>query len=183
MMAALAELSQELEQREGQLQQAHAALDATRQRRRATEDVSMPGEALGSIPEVEAAEEAPESERTRLERCDSVSILSQLGGLFSVLDFSNKMAMMLLAPSKLLKAGSVIKNMEKAGFEDDDINKVVRALFIEQGQDQMKLAFEVFDKEDTGCLLAKDFRPMLMLLGEEVPEEQASDLRLNSNLT
>jgi len=182
MMAAITELSTELEARDGQLQNAQAALEATRKKRRLADEVSMAvggGEeqaGLDSIPELgeggaSEAETEAEEEKSRLEKCDSVSILSQLGGLFSVLNFSNKMAMMMAAPHRMLKAGSVIKNMERAGFDDDAINHVVRALFIEQTREAMQLAFTVFDKDGTGCLVAAHFRQTLMLLGEEVPEE------------
>eukprot|EP00658_Telonema_sp_P-2_P080280 TRINITY_DN7958_c0_g1_i4.p2 TRINITY_DN7958_c0_g1~~TRINITY_DN7958_c0_g1_i4.p2 ORF type:complete len:171 (-),score=64.17 TRINITY_DN7958_c0_g1_i4:371-883(-) len=94
----------------------------------------------------------------------------------SVLDFSVKLR---ISPVKLRKVGAIIKNMQTFSgitFTDDNINDVVRALFVDQSDDNMLKAFSVFDPEGTGVLDGNSFKEVLPLLGEKVPPEEIDAL-------
>ena len=68
-------------------------------------------------------------------------------------------------PVQLRKAGAIIQNMQAAGYTDEEINHICRALFLDQTEEDMKPAWEVFDKEQTGYLEASEFRTVLPLMG------------------
>eukprot|EP00658_Telonema_sp_P-2_P080278 TRINITY_DN7958_c0_g1_i1.p1 TRINITY_DN7958_c0_g1~~TRINITY_DN7958_c0_g1_i1.p1 ORF type:complete len:427 (-),score=136.19 TRINITY_DN7958_c0_g1_i1:336-1616(-) len=100
----------------------------------------------------------------------------QIWTSMSVLDFSVKLR---ISPVKLRKVGAIIKNMQTFSgitFTDDNINDVVRALFVDQSDDNMLKAFSVFDPEGTGVLDGNSFKEVLPLLGEKVPPEEIDAL-------
>lgn len=77
----------------------------------------------------------------------------------------------------LILTSQVIKNLEGAGYSDDDINLVVRALFLRSGEardadHELRLAYCVFDARGNERLPARDFRQILMLLGDAVTKAQ-----------
>ena len=81
-----------------------------------------------------------------------------------------------LTSQQLLKAGAIVQNMQEAGYSDCEANAICRALFLDQTEEDMLPAWEVFDKERKGFLLAEEFRTVLPLLGEGVPEEEIDRL-------
>jgi len=91
----------------------------------------------------------------------------------TVLDGAIKLQM---NPLQLRKAGAIIENMQNAEYTDEQINHICRALFLDQTEDDMRPAWGVFDKEGEGSLSAADFKLVLPLLGEEVPEEEIAQL-------
>jgi len=108
------------------------------------------------------------------------SLVGGLGGgmgasftAMSVLEASTKIRM---NPLQIKKAGIVIKNMQGAGYSDEQINDVCRALFLDQSEEDMKLAWEVFDVGRNGELVAGDFRKALLLMGEDVSEGKVDEL-------
>merc|ERR1719478_1638739 len=74
------------------------------------------------------------------------------------------------------KAGVIIGNMQGAGYSDEQINDVCRALFLDQCEEDMQLAWKVFDVSGKGELTADEFRKQLPLMGEDVPEEKIEEL-------
>jgi len=98
---------------------------------------------------------------------------AQLMACMSVLDFSLKCRM---NPLQLRKAGAIVTNMQAAGFGEDHINTVCRALFLDQDDvDQMKQAWFVF-AGGMSVLKAREFKKSLLLMGEEVPEDEVDEM-------
>lgn len=96
----------------------------------------------------------------------------------SVLDGGIKLRM---NPLQLRKAGAIIENMQDAGYNDEEINHICRALFLDQTEEDMTPAWTVFDKAQKGSLDAKDFKKVLPLMGEDVPEEEIERLFLEAD--
>jgi len=93
----------------------------------------------------------------------------------SVLNFGTKIRM---NPLQLRKAGAIIQNMQGAEppFDEEQINDVCRALFCDQCEEDMQLAWKVFDSKGEGSITAEEFKKSLPLMGEEVPEERINQL-------
>lgn len=99
--------------------------------------------------------------------------LSQTMTAATVLDAGVKVRM---NPLELRKAGAIIDNMQAAEYSNEQINHICRALFCDQSEEDMRRAWEVFDAEDRSYLDATEFKKVLPLMGESVPEEQISAL-------
>eukprot|EP00658_Telonema_sp_P-2_P083972 TRINITY_DN920_c0_g1_i6.p1 TRINITY_DN920_c0_g1~~TRINITY_DN920_c0_g1_i6.p1 ORF type:complete len:331 (-),score=99.73 TRINITY_DN920_c0_g1_i6:167-1051(-) len=102
----------------------------------------------------------------------NVSESDQIMASMSVLDFTSKIR---ISPMNLRKVGAIIMNMQMSKeieFNNEQINDVIRALFVDQSEENMQAAFEVFDLDGNGYLDTEEFRRALPLLGEDVmPEE------------
>eukprot|EP00658_Telonema_sp_P-2_P083971 TRINITY_DN920_c0_g1_i13.p1 TRINITY_DN920_c0_g1~~TRINITY_DN920_c0_g1_i13.p1 ORF type:complete len:669 (+),score=242.11 TRINITY_DN920_c0_g1_i13:95-2101(+) len=101
---------------------------------------------------------------------------AQIWASMAVLDFGIKVR---ISPLHLRKVGAIIKNMQQykeVDFGDDQINHVVRALFVDQGEEELQKAFDVFDTDGSGALDADEFRKALGLLGEDLEEEELDTL-------
>ena len=79
-------------------------------------------------------------------------------------------------PMQMRKAGSIIQNMQAEGHTDEEINDVCRALFCDQSEADMKLAWKIFDKHGKGQVDATEFRKSLRLMGDDVSEEHLDRL-------
>merc|ERR1712086_1071736 len=95
--------------------------------------------------------------------------ISQTMTAVSVLDASIQVR---LNPLMLRKAGAIIQKMQEAEYSDKAINHIARALFCDQSEEDMLLAWQIFDPEDKGELDANEFKTILPLMGEEVPPEE-----------
>lgn len=84
----------------------------------------------------------------------------------SVLDAQTKMRM---NPLQLRKAGAIIENMQSAGYNEERINLVCRALFFQEDEDMLP-AWKVFDVDGSGALDAEEFKKALALMGENVSD-------------
>lgn len=52
------------------------------------------------------------------------------------------------------------------------VGSVIKALFVDQSEENMQAAFAVFDLDESGYLDTEEFKKALPLLGEEIwPEE------------
>lgn len=103
-----------------------------------------------------------------------MSAMSQNMTAMSVLDAGIKVKM---NPLQMRKAGAIIQNMQIAGYSDDEINHICRALFLDHTEEQMEPAWKkVFDKEGKGALSGAEFKKVLPLMGEDVPEEKIDAL-------
>jgi len=69
-------------------------------------------------------------------------MLTQAVTGLKVLDTSTKLRM---NPMQLRKAGVVIQNMQAAGYDEEQMNKICSALFLDQSEELMVAAFTVFD--------------------------------------
>ena len=70
------------------------------------------------------------------------SELGQTMTAFSVLDVTTKLRM---NPLQLRKAGAIIQNMQSAGYDEEQINHIARALFCDHSEEDMLLAWQVFE--------------------------------------
>jgi len=78
-------------------------------------------------------------------------------------------------PLQLRKAGAIIENMQGADMSDESINHICQALFCDQSEADMKLAWGVFQKFPDlpeASIDAETFREVLPLLGEDVSGEE-----------
>lgn len=90
----------------------------------------------------------------------------------SVLDFGVKIR---ISPLQLRKVGAIIKNMqsfEEIAFTRDQINDVIRALFVDDSEENLGLAFAVFDADASGYLDTQEFVKTVKLIGEDLPEKE-----------
>merc|ERR1719253_665178 len=99
--------------------------------------------------------------------------MGQTWASMSVLDSATKVKM---NPLQLRKAGAIIQNMQGAEYNDEQINDVCRALFLDQTEEDMQKAWKVFDLAGEGKIASEDFRKALPLMGEDVPEEKIDEL-------
>jgi len=106
------------------------------------------------------------------EKAKKGTATNQLLTGISVLDVTIKLQM---NPMQYRKAGAVIQNMLDAGYSDAACNTICRALFLEQSKEDMKAAWHVFAKQKS-CLSTHEFRKVLPLMGENVPEEEINAL-------
>ena len=53
--------------------------------------------------------------------------------------------------------------------------------FLDQNDDDMKLAWKVFDRKNVGFLEGKDFRKTLPLLGEDISEAKVTETKTVSS--
>jgi len=98
---------------------------------------------------------------------------SQVWASLSVLDFSVKLR---ISPLQLRKVGAVIQQMQTAEYSDDQINDVCRALFLDQSEEDMAVAWKVFDHAEVGYLDGVEFKKALPLLGENVAPGEIDSL-------
>ena len=89
----------------------------------------------------------------------------------SVLDMSN---LTFLNPLEHRKVGAIIQNMQGAEYNDEQINDVCRALFLDQSSDDMAKAWKVFAGENKTMAIA-EFRDILPLIGEMMLPKQERD--------
>jgi len=84
----------------------------------------------------------------------------------SVLDATTKIR---LTPLELRKAGVVINNMQSKDYNEEDINHVCRALFLQRPED-LSDAWGVFShkRNNNGGIEAKSMMEVLPMLGEDV---------------
>jgi len=81
-----------------------------------------------------------------------------------------------ISPLEMRKAGTVLKNMRLAGYDDRKAQTICRALFCEQSEKHLQRAFRFFDADRSGFIEAVEFREALPLMGENVPDEQINEL-------
>lgn len=67
--------------------------------------------------------------------------MAQFDSAVSVIDLTTQLSM---NPMQISKAGAVVQNMEIEGYSKTEINDVCRALFIDQGDKNMRKAWAVF---------------------------------------
>jgi hypothetical protein len=111
---------------------------------------------------------------------------SVAGGLSSslttmtVLKAETKAKIIGLSPLQVAKVGRVITNMKTSEyqFSDDEIDTVVRAIYVSQSDSDLQEAFDMLDKKLNGNvegrLKGSDFRVVLPLVGEDVPPEKVA---------
>eukprot|EP00658_Telonema_sp_P-2_P077901 TRINITY_DN7165_c0_g1_i3.p1 TRINITY_DN7165_c0_g1~~TRINITY_DN7165_c0_g1_i3.p1 ORF type:complete len:330 (-),score=97.34 TRINITY_DN7165_c0_g1_i3:165-1154(-) len=87
----------------------------------------------------------------------------------SVLDWTLQVNM---NPLDMSKAGSIVCNLQDAGYSVEHINAVCRAIFLSQNVEDLKTAFLVFDTTGENTISADEFRAAMSLMAEDVPEEQ-----------
>jgi len=90
-----------------------------------------------------------------------------------VIDASIKVRM---NPLQLRKAGAIINKTQDAGYSDEEINHICRALFLDQTEENMKPAWDMFDKIGRGSLDASSFKAILPLMGEDVADDEIETL-------
>lgn len=114
---------------------------------------------------------------------------SSVGGGFgsftaiNVLKAETKAKVIALSPLQAMKVGRIIKNMQESDlkFSDDEVDLVVKALYVSQSDEDFKAAFDMLDSKLSGGnaggrLTATSFRAVLPLVGEDIPAEQIDTL-------
>ena len=114
-----------------------------------------------------------ELEKQKSESAGGSEGASQVWSSLSVLDFSVKLR---ISPLQLRKVGAVIQQMQAAEYSDEQINDVCRALFLDQSEEDMAVAWKVFDHAEMGYLDGDEFKKALPLLGENVPPGEIDSL-------
>ena len=74
------------------------------------------------------------------------------------------------------KVGGICQNMLRGGFPDHTIACVIQALFLDQSEKNMRPAFSVFDTRGRGEVSLEEFRPAILLMGEDILESKVDDL-------
>lgn len=82
----------------------------------------------------------------------------------------------LASTSEVRKAVIVAKQMRSAGYEEEMVTAICRALFGDQSDKEMKKAFKFFDKDGGGTLSKGELREALPLMGENVPPARIDEL-------
>ena len=95
----------------------------------------------------------------------ATAAVTQFAASVAVLSLTTQLRM---NPIKLQKAGAVVVNLQEEGFSDDDINDVVRALYLDQSDEDMQNAWNVF-AGSCKTLSVSEFEESLPLLGQSHP--------------
>lgn len=80
-----------------------------------------------------------------------------------------------LPPLQLQRVGRIARRMQADGYPPQAINTVVRVLFVSTSRADLERAFTLLDKERTGSLHAGQFRQLLYVAGEYLPEQDELD--------
>eukprot|EP00301_Raphidiophrys_heterophryoidea_P025741 c8706_g1_i1.p1 GENE.c8706_g1_i1~~c8706_g1_i1.p1 ORF type:complete len:402 (+),score=131.87 c8706_g1_i1:95-1207(+) len=115
------------------------------------------------------------------------SFASGIGDNFttlSVLKTNTKTRLMGASPFALGKIGRIIKAMQSSEFKfnDDEVDDVVKALYVTQADQDFQAVFDMFDSRLSGSgskqgfLSADKFKLVLPLVGENVPQDKIDDL-------
>ncbi|CAK0880126.1 unnamed protein product, partial [Prorocentrum cordatum] len=80
----------------------------------------------------------------------------------------------LIDPPRAFKHGGVLP--EAAGYKEEEAHTVCRALFCEQGEEDLKAAFALYDKDSNGHIDKEEFRKALPLMGEDIKEEKIDEV-------
>merc|ERR1712226_759726 len=100
----------------------------------------------------------------------------------AVLQPETKTKAMLLGPFQIMKVGRIIKNMQASDmdFSEEEIDIVVKAIYVTQSDEDLQKAFDMFDLkengESKGFIKGDDFKTVLPLCGEEMDPDQIDDL-------
>lgn len=111
---------------------------------------------------------------------------SSLGDNFttlSVLKSTTNAKLMGGSPLLLGKVGRIIKAMQSSeyNFTNDEIDDVVKSLYVTKSDEDFQKVFDMFDKrlsggDGQGFLGAEKFKKVLPLLGEDVPPEKIDEV-------
>ena len=97
----------------------------------------------------------------RKEDKSATAAVTQFAASVAVLSLTTQLRM---NPVKLQMAGAIVVNLQQEGFSDDDINDVVRALYLDQSDEDMQNAWNVF-AGSCKTLSVSEFEESLPLLG------------------
>ena len=98
---------------------------------------------------------------SRKEDKSATAAVTQFAASVAVLSLTTQLQM---NPVKLQMAGAIVVNLQQEGFSDDDINDVVRALYLDQSDEDMQNAWNVF-AGSCKTLSVSEFEESLPLLG------------------
>lgn len=76
----------------------------------------------------------------------------------------------------LRKAGVVVRKMRAAGYSDEVVTTMCRALFGPQEERDLQKAFKSFDRDRSGFIDADEFKRALPLMGENISEVRVQEL-------
>merc|ERR1711871_1056206 len=92
---------------------------------------------------------------------------------------SMDLQMRVVRPDQHAKASRIYSRMNAAGYSDEQVNDVVRAL-LAYNTDEMRSAFDLFAGPD-GVVDAEELKTTIPLLGEDMTEEQIRCLFVNAD--
>ena len=74
------------------------------------------------------------------------------------------------------KVGKLVIGMQEKHYRNDQINSIVKALYLTQTEEDMRPAFRIFDQAGRGEVNADDFQEALKVIGEDVPGDKIDKL-------
>jgi len=74
------------------------------------------------------------------------------------------------------KVGKLVIGMREKQYRNDQINSIVKALYLTQTEEDMRPAFRIFDQSGRGEVVATDFQEALKVIGEDVPGDKIDKL-------
>eukprot|EP00656_Telonema_subtile_P025673 TRINITY_DN27711_c0_g1_i1.p1 TRINITY_DN27711_c0_g1~~TRINITY_DN27711_c0_g1_i1.p1 ORF type:complete len:471 (-),score=102.72 TRINITY_DN27711_c0_g1_i1:175-1587(-) len=97
---------------------------------------------------------------------------AEKGGFGTALKELDLTVQMRMNPMDLDKAGAIVRNMKDAGYSSKHINAVCRAIFLDRDDEDLKLAFQVFDTTGEQSVTVMEFRSAMSLMAPDIPEDE-----------
>jgi len=76
------------------------------------------------------------------------------------------------------KVGGLVLTMQKKMYRADQINAVVKALYLTQTEADMKPAWMIFDVAGRGEVVLSDFHDNLKSIGEDIPGDKVGGIEI-----
>jgi len=80
-----------------------------------------------------------------------------------------------LGPAEQTKIGKVITRMKEAEYSEESSIAVVKALFTNCSEEELKAAFAVFSPEGKDSMSKENFTKAMPIMGEEVPADKVEE--------
>ena len=87
-----------------------------------------------------------------------------------------------IRPMHIEKVGKLVLSMQAMHYRVDQINAVVRALYLTQTAEDMKPAWTIFDAGGRGEVMLDDFRIALETIGEDIPDDKIDRLFVQADV-
>lgn len=101
---------------------------------------------------------------------------AQVGASAAAISSAYSAGLVSANPMEMRKMGLVIEKMKAAGFSEEKTHTICHALFGEQTEEQMREAFNFFDKDSSGSIDKEEFRQALPLMGEDVHLDKVEEV-------
>jgi len=85
-------------------------------------------------------------------------------------------------PRLMEKCGTIISNLDEAGYHRANINDVINALFADQSDKATRRCWQVFNPHDEASIDGKNFRRIMPLIAYTMTEEELTELYNKADL-